>query len=161
MAAFIGIPAWILLNLMMSVCQIYCKKFQKKTQKECQWIIFYIHLLKYDTNAASTVFLDSMYTIFFLPYVETLSLITIHSEKVIGNIFLNKIEDSLISGNIILTISYHFAQFQLQKRNIKIDKSKLNLFRHNFKNLNKALFDFELRRAVWNTVLEIDKKQIL
>ena len=40
---------------------------------------------------------------------------------------------------------------------MKIGKSKLNLFRHNFKNLNQALFYFELRKTDSITILEIDK----
>ena len=60
---------------------------------------------------------------------------------------------------MISTMSDHFVQFLLQK-DIKIDKGKPNLFRHNFKNLNEALFDFELRQTGWNTILEIDKKEI-
>ena len=57
-----------------------------------------------------------------------------HSKTVIDDIFWNNTEDSLISGNIISTISDHFVQFLLQK-DIKIDKNKPNLFQHNFKNL--------------------------
>ena len=60
---------------------------------------------------------------------------------------------------MISTISDHFVQFLLQK-DIKIDKGKPNLFRHNFKNLDEALFDFKLRQTGWNTILEIDKKEI-
>ena len=65
----------------------------------------------------------------------------------------------MISGNIISTISDHYAQFLLQK-DMKINKNKPNLFGHNFKNLNEASFDFELRQTDWKTILEIDKKEI-
>ena len=50
--------------------------------------------------------------------------------------------------------------FCLLQKDIKVHKSKPNLFRHNFKNLNEALFDFQLRQTDWNTILEIDKKEI-
>ena len=82
---------------------------------------FNIDLLKYDTNADSTSFLDSMYKRFFLPYITTQTRVTTHSNTLIDNMFSNNIEDGLISGNIISTISDHFAQILLQK-DIKIDK---------------------------------------
>ena len=120
---------------------------------------FNIDLLKYDTNKDSTAFLDLMYTNFLLPYVTTPTRVTSHSETLIDNIFSNKIEDDLISGNIIMTISDHYGQLLLQK-NIKLDKSKPISFRHNFKNFNAAHFDFELKSTDWNATLEIDKKDI-
>ena len=108
---------------------------------------FNIDLLKYDRNADSTAFLvPIIYKFFFLPFITTLTPVTPHSKTLIDNRFKKNIEDGLISRNIISTISDHFAQFLLQK-DIKIDKSKPNLLQNNFKNLNQALFDFELRQT--------------
>ena len=76
---------------------------------------FNTDLLKYDTNADSTAFSDSMYTNFFLPYITTLTQVTTHSKTLTDNTFSNNIEDDLISGNIISTISDYFVQFLLQK----------------------------------------------
>ena len=121
-AAVIDTPAWTLLNLLMFICQIYFQKILLK----------FFDLLKYDTNADSTAFLESVYTNFFLPYITTPTQATTHSKTLIDNIFSSNIEDGLKSGNMISTISDHFTQFLLQK-NIKIDKSKSNLFQHNFK----------------------------
>ena len=113
---------------------IHIQELLRKMFKEDKTIVllgdFNIDLLKYDTNKDSTAFLDLMYTNFLLPYVTTPTRVTSHSETLIDNIFSNKIEDDLISGNIITTISDHYGQFLLQK-NIKLDKSKPNTFRHN------------------------------
>ena len=107
----------------------------QKNSKEDKTIMlmgdFNINLLKYDTNADSTALLDSMYTNFFLPYITTATRVTTHSKTLTDNIFSNNIEDGLISGNIISTISDHFAQLLLHN-DIKINKSKPNLFRQNF-----------------------------
>ena len=46
------------------------------------------------------------------------------------------------------------------KKNIKLDKSKPNSFRHNFKNFNATHFDFKLKNTDWNATPEIDKKDI-
>ena len=108
----------------------------QKNSKEDKTIMsmgdFNNDLLKYDTNADSTAFLESVYTNFFLPYITTPTQATTHSKTLIDNIFSSNIEDGLKSRNMISTISDHFTQFLLQK-NIKIDKSKSNLFQHNFK----------------------------
>ena len=74
----------------------------QKISKEDKTIMlmgdFSIDLLKYDTNADSTAFLDSVYTNFFLPYITTPTQVTTHSKTLIDNIFSNNIEDGLISG---------------------------------------------------------------
>ena len=59
---------------------------------------FNIDLLKYDANADS---------------VTTPTRVTAHWKSLIDNMFLNNIDSGLISGNIISTISDHFAQFLL------------------------------------------------
>ena len=135
---------------------------QKMSKKDKAMMLmgdFNIDLLKYDTNTDSIAFLDSMNTNFLRPYITTPTRVSTYSETLIDNIFLNNTEDGLVSGNIISTISDQFAQVLLQK-GIKRVKKKRNLFRHNFKTLDKTLFDFELRQTDWNTNLEIDKKEI-
>ena len=76
---------------------------------------FNIDLLKYDTEKDSADFLDSMYAGFLLPYISTPSRVTPHSKILNDNIFSNNIEDSSIQGNIVITISDHYAQFLLQQ----------------------------------------------
>ena len=142
---------------------IYLSELLQKLSREDKTIMlmgdFNIDLLKYDTNKDSTMFLDIMYTNFLLPYRKIPTRVTTHSKTLIDNIFSNNIEDGLISGNIITTISDHYAQFLLQK-NIKIEKKEKNIFRHNFKNFNEDLFDYKLNQINWNAILEIDKKDI-
>ena len=104
---------------------------------------FNIDLLKYDHNTDSASFLDSLYTNFLLPYISTPSRVTTHSRTLIDNIFSNNIEDGLISGNIISTISDHYAQFLLMK-NMKIkQKETTDIYRHDFKKFNEVQFDVD------------------
>ena len=121
---------------------------------------FNIDLLKYDHNTDSASFLDSLYTNFLLPYISTPSQVTTHSRTLIGNIFSNNIEDGLISGNIISTISDHYAQFLLMK-NMKIkQKETTDIYSHDFKIFNEAQFESELCNIDWKSVLEINKKDV-
>ena len=54
-----------------------------------------------------------MYASFLLPYISTPSRVTPRSKMLIVNIFSNNIKDGSISGNIVTTISDHYAQFLL------------------------------------------------
>ena len=74
---------------------------------------FNIDLLKYDTEKDSADFLDSMYASFLLPYINAPSWVTPRSKMLIDNIFSNNIEDGSKSGNVVTTISDHYAQFLL------------------------------------------------
>ena len=53
---------------------IYLSELLQKFSKEDKTIMlmgdFDIHLLKYDHNTDSALFLDSLYTIFLLPYIS-------------------------------------------------------------------------------------------
>ena len=119
-----------------------------------------ISILKYDHNTDSASFLDSLYTNFLLPYISTPPRVIKYSWTVIDNIFSNKVEDGLISGNIISTISDHYAQFLLMK-NMKIkQKETTDMCSHDFKILNKPQFESELCNIDWKSVLEINKKDV-
>ena len=54
-----------------------------------------------------------MYASLHLPYISTPSRVTPRSKTLTDNIFSNNIEDGSISGNIVTTISDHYAQFLL------------------------------------------------
>ena len=60
---------------------VYMSHLLQKNSKEDKTIMwmgdFNINLLKYDTNADSTAFLDSMYTISSLPYITTPTWVTL------------------------------------------------------------------------------------
>ena len=116
--------------------------------------------MKDDYNTESASFLDSLYTNFLLPYISTPYRVTTHSRILIDGILSNNTEDGLISGNIISTISDHYAQILLLK-NIKIkQKGTTDTYSHNFKNPIKALLESELCNIDLKSVLEINKKDV-
>ena len=143
---------------------IYLSELLQKFSKEDKTIMlmgdFNIDLLKHDHNTDSASFLDSLYTNFLLPCVSTPSHVTTHFRTLIDNSFSKIIEDGLISGNIISTISDHYAQFLIIK-NMKIkQKETTGIYRHDFKNFNKVQFESELCNIDWKSVLEINKKDV-
>ena len=113
-------------------------------------------LLKYDINTDSATFLDSVYTNFLYPYISTPTHVRTHSKTLTDNIFLYNFKDGLISINVTTTISDHYAQLLL-----KLQQTNKKLLRNNFKNLNGAQFDFELKNTYWITILDTDKKNLI
>ena len=74
---------------------------------------------------------------------------TTHFRTLIDKIFSNNIEDGPVSGNIISTISDHYAQFLLMK-NMKIkEKETTDIYSHDFKIFYEAQFESELCNIDW------------
>ena len=119
---------------------------------------FNINILKYDTNSHSATFVDNMYENLLLPYITSPTRVTPRSQTLIDNIFSNIIEEDIISGNIMTTISDHYIQFVLFKNQIK---SKTNIktanFARNYKSLNKDHFDYDLRNTEWDEILKVNR----
>ena len=122
---------------------------------------FNIDILKYDSHSESTDFVDLMYTSFLLPYIVAPTRVTPRSSTLIDNIFSNNIDDGSISGNLITTISDHFAQFLLL-RDLKNSeqKTKTDQYKQDFSKLNKEHFEKDLKNTNWNSILETGKKDI-
>ena len=95
----------------------YLKNLSQKLSREKKSLIlmgdFNIDILKYKSHSESTDFVDLMYTTFLLPYIVAPTRVTPPSSTLIDNIFSNNIDNGSISGNLITTISDHFAQFLL------------------------------------------------
>ena len=107
-----------------------------------------------------TPVLDSMYASFLLPYISTSSRVTPRSKALIDNIFFNNIEDASILGNIVRTISDHYAQvFLLQNLNNK-NQSKSEIYNQNFKKLNKNNFERNLVNTNWDAILEVNNGDV-
>ena len=122
---------------------------------------FYIDILKYDTNSDSAKFLDSIFEDLLFPCITSPTRVTPRSQTLIDKIFLNIIEEGVISGNITTTISDHYIQFVFFKNQIK---SKTNIKKANFarkyKSLNKDHFDYDLRNAKWVEILKVNRGDV-
>ena len=121
---------------------------------------FNIDLLKYDTEKDSADFLDSVYASFLLPYIRTPSRVTPRSKTLIDNIFSNNIEDGSISGNIITTISDHYAQFLLLQNLNNKSPANSEIYHQDFKTLNKNNLERDLVNTNLDTILEINNGDV-
>ena len=75
--------------------------------------------------------------------------LTTNTSTVIDNIFSNNIQDEVISGNILLTLSEHFSQFISVKRQ-RIDIKKVNIYRRDYSTFSNGSFrDVSIQRWVY------------
>ena len=144
--------------------KVYLTELLSKLSREDKTIVlmgdFNIDLLKYDNNVDSADFVDLMYSNFLLPYITTPTRISTHSRTLIDNIFSNNIEDGLVSGNIITTVSDHYAQFFFMK-DIKFNKNKRpDIYQHDFRNFDNKVFETKLNSINWKRVLQLEDKDV-
>ena len=95
-----------------------------------------------------------MYASFLVPYISTPSRVTPLSKTLIDNIFSYDIEDGIIlgNGNIVTTISDHYARFfLLQKLNNK-NPTKSEIYHQDFKKLNKNNLERDLVNTNWDAI---------
>ena len=103
-----------------------------------------------------------MYASFLVPYISTPSRVTPLSKTLIDNIFSYDIEDGIIlgNGNIVTTISDHYARFLLlQKLNNK-NPTKSEIYHHDFKKLNKNNLERDLVNTNWDAILGVNNGDV-
>ena len=84
-----------------------------------------INLLRSSTCNYARNFLFSLQSLMFTPTIDKPTRVHRSSATLIDNIFTNKLDNEIISGNIISDISDHFTQFCIART----PKPKARLFR--------------------------------
>ena len=95
---------------------------------------FNIDLVKSNSNANASKFLDVIYSSNLLPHITSLTRLT--SRSLMDNIFSN-INEECTSGNIISTISDHLGQFLIIPNHSYSNNSRKEIFQSNFKNFKE------------------------
>ena len=72
---------------------------------------FNVDILQYDSVNSVSDFLDLMYSNSLIRYMTGPSRITRHSSLLIDTIFYNGVDEQVISGNLVTSLSDHLAQF--------------------------------------------------
>ena len=74
---------------------------------------------------------------------------TDNTYTVIDNIFSNNLQDDIINGNILLTLSEHFSQFISGNRD-KIDLKKINVYQRDYSRFSNESFRDDVFIQNWN-----------
>ena len=116
------------------------KRLTKENKKEVILLgDFNIDLIKSNSNANASEFLDVIYSSNLLPHITSPIQLTSRSHTLIDNIFSN-INEECTSGNIINTISDHLGQFLIIPNRSYSCNSKKEIFQRNFKNFKEQHF---------------------
>ena len=100
---------------------------------------FNFDLLKIDSDHVTQHFFNLFCSFGLLPHVLQPSRVTDNTATVIDNIFSNNIQDNIVSGNILLTLSEHFSQFLSITRE-KVDLKKVNIYQRDYFNFSNDSF---------------------
>ena len=119
---------------------------------------FHANLLKYDIDRNISNFLDLMYLSFLLPHTATPTRTTVASTILIDNIFNNNCSSPYNSGNLVITLSDHHAQFLIMENqpnlliSLKVKKKQDKLCR-DFKETekNKSIISEQLENVDWES----------
>ena len=85
---------------------------------------FNANLIKYDVDTDISNCLDLMCSSFLFPLVVSLTRTTAASAALIDNIFTNNCNSHYTSGNLVITLSDHHAQFLSMENQPKLSKNK-------------------------------------
>ena len=122
------------------------KRLTKENKKEVILLgDFNIDLIKSNSNANASEFLDVIYSSNLLPHITSPTQFTSRSHTLIDNIFSN-INEECTSGNIINTISDHLGQFLIIPNCSYSYNSKKEIFQRNFKNFKEQNFLSDLKK---------------
>ena len=122
------------------------KRLTKENKKEVILLgDFNIDLIKSNSNANASEFLDVIYSSNLLPHITSPTQLTSRSHTLIDNIFSN-INEECTSGNIINTISNHLGQFLIIPNCSYSYSSKKEIFQRNFKKFKELNFLSDLKK---------------
>ena len=113
---------------------------------------FNIDLAKIDTRIESENFLNTLVSYYFQPFILQPTRITDHSATLIDNIFLNSIEHSIISGNIVYDLTDHLPNFIIINKLLDTTDD-VNCFRRDYSKFNEENFIHDMSQINWQHVL--------
>ena len=114
---------------------------------------FNIDLLKYDANIKYSDFYNLMTSSGFLPQITQPTRITETTMTIIDNIYTNTFASNIYSGNLLLEIADHLAQFVCTETKI-INKNTKDIFKRVYKNWNEQSFLNDLPIQNWKNDLQ-------
>ena len=131
--------------------------FSKRKQKSSIYIYIYIYicgdfnfdLLKIDTDHCTQHFFNLFCSYGLLPHILQPTRVPENMATVIDNIFSNNLQDNIITGNVLLTLSHHFAQIISVNRE-QIDFKKINVYQRDYSKFSSQSLRDDVSIQNWN-----------
>jgi uncharacterized protein (DUF2249 family) len=112
---------------------------------------FNINFLNYETHPVTDASIDTLGFYYFHPQILKPTRITDHAATLIDNIFFNSLEHLTLSGNVVSDISDHLPNFLINKIS-ELPNNNLKLFKRNYSNFDKELFEVDVSNIDWHNV---------
>ena len=109
--------------------------------------------MKYDTNIKYKDFYNLMTACGFLPQITQPTRITETTMTIIDNIYTNTSTNNIYSGNLLLGIADHLAQFVCTE-NKNSRKTNNDMYKRDYKNRNKQSFLDDLSIQNWKNDMQ-------
>jgi hypothetical protein len=116
------------------------EKLAKKDSNKTIYITgdFNLDLIQVNTHEQTSEFLDIMTSNFHLPTISSPTKINKKHDTLIDNIFTNKFNPDIISGNLTVEISDHLSSFAIfPKDNQQHLPKKHNFFKRDMRNFKQ------------------------
>ena len=122
---------------------------------------FNADLLKYEHDEEVADFLDAMYSKLLLPNISSLTGITSTSSTLTDNIFTNDYNNTITSGSLVTTLSYHLTQILIipirnTTRHKKPKKSSPRFSGNSEEDINSR----DLQNTNWDMELQLNLENI-
>ena len=114
---------------------------------------FNLDLLKIDTDHFTQYFFNLLCSYGMLPLTLQPTRVTENTATVIDNIFSNNLQDDIIGGNVLLTLSEHFSQFISVNRE-KLDLKNIIVYQRDYSKFSNESFRNDVLIQTWNYALE-------
>ena len=127
-----------------------------KERKPCQVMgDFNINLLSSVQNTDNAEFFNEMTSFNFMPLITAPTRVTSRSKSLIDNIFVNRYDQNIISGNILVGISDHMPQFSLIPEVKNTTKKNSTIFKRNFKKVNIGNLNRDVENINWHNTDDV------
>ena len=123
---------------------------------------FNADLLKYEHDEEVADFLDAMYSKLLLPNISSLTGITSTYSTLTDNIFTNDYNNTITSGNLVTTLSYHLTQILIIPIRITTRHKKPKKVKRDFQEIlrNKDIISRDLQNTNWDMELQLNLENI-
>ena len=108
-----------------------------------------INLLRFESCNYAQNFLTSLQSLNLTPTIDKPTRVYNNSATLTDNIFVNKLDDHILSGNIISDISDHFSQFCIF-RSFQKTPNASNVTMRDFSKYSEKRFIQDVSKINWN-----------
>ena len=108
-------------------------------------IFWIIESLDYASYTPTSDFLNNFFLYSLLPCIHHPARVSEYSASLIDNIYTNDTNATIIGGNILMQITYHFPQFFILK-NAQINHNKVESFKYDYTTFNENEFHEDFNR---------------